>query len=499
MYILHLCYLILINRIKMPTKAKPTSRTKSGSKPKSKISNKLIAAIIVGVVAIAGIAIIFNSFASTQPAYTYSFYTSCLSDKKSTTVKSDIGNYNVTVPWDTKSNCLKDSAEEQAYRLNRAVTNGKPPNPPTDYNKYKELVQKMAGDRVPVPELVPQSFLDQFKDKSDAEFVTQVFKNVLYRTPGDNGAAWAADMRKNGWSRKDAVFIISSSPEAKDKNVALFSEFLRNNPNPININPVAQNAQNVRDEEAKTLVEVGMKAANFRILQLRGEINSAGTYAKAKPKQDEVSRIMIDLGKGMERFSALYTQSLTANTTQAIAIAKMNDYKRQADAYLNSSWAATVEAGQRAEKYRVDEENARIAAQNRSRQKQEQKPKIASVEPGPGDKGGWCGSSFTDQDCDNLAAWSNRPIQPATPTYFKPKEIKGTECKTSLVKTYERQKRTKRGFGFFTWYTFHPQKIGVFQKICRHWKQPGAPSTAPRQYTSTWFSGSPTWENALSL
>jgi len=47
----------------MPTKPKPASRTKSGSKPKSKISNKLIAAIIIGIVAIAGIAIVFNSFA----------------------------------------------------------------------------------------------------------------------------------------------------------------------------------------------------------------------------------------------------------------------------------------------------------------------------------------------------------------------------------------------------------------------------------------------------
>ncbi len=47
----------------MPTKSKPTSRTKSGSKPKSKISNKLIAAIIIGIVAIAGIAIVSSSFA----------------------------------------------------------------------------------------------------------------------------------------------------------------------------------------------------------------------------------------------------------------------------------------------------------------------------------------------------------------------------------------------------------------------------------------------------
>jgi hypothetical protein len=39
------------------------SRTKSGSSKKPKISTKFIAAIIVGIVAIAGIGIVFNSFA----------------------------------------------------------------------------------------------------------------------------------------------------------------------------------------------------------------------------------------------------------------------------------------------------------------------------------------------------------------------------------------------------------------------------------------------------
>lgn len=346
---------------------KPTSRTRSGIKPKSKLSAKLVAAVIIGLIAITGVVLVFRGFASSLPSFQYSFYTSCLSDKKSTTVKSDIGNYNITVPWDTKSNCLKDSAEEQAYRLNRAVTNGKPPNPPTDYNKYKELVQKMAGDRVPVPELVPQSFLDQFKDKTDAQFVTQVFKNVLYRTPSDNGASWAEDMRKNGWSRKDAVFIISSSPEAKDKNVALFSEFLRNNPNPININPVAQNVQNARDAEAEKIVD-SMKTLTYFIFLTRDKINTAGTYAKAKPDQDEVARLMSLVADDKKRFEELYLASseLTKKTSGGISDAKIKALKLRADEYLSSSWTATIEAGRRSEKYKIDEENARVAAANRA-------------------------------------------------------------------------------------------------------------------------------------
>ena len=351
----------------MPFKSKLTSRTRSGIKPKSKLSNKLIAAVIIGLIAIAGIAIIFRGFASTLPAYRYSFYTSCLSDKKTTTVKSDLGSGNVTVDWDTKSECLKDSAEEQAYRLNRAVTNGQPPNPPTDFNRYKDFVQKLAGDRLPPPELVPQAFLDQFKDKTDAQFVTQVFKNVLYRTPADNGASWEASIRRNGWSRRDVVFIISSSPEAKNKNVGRFSEFLRNHPNPVNINPVAQNAQYARDSEADKILNPGMRAANFRILQLRAEINGAGTYANAKPKQEEVSRIMVDLGKATEKINNLYIESVIANLNKGINVAKFAEIKKEADNLVNSSWAATVEAGQRTEKYRVDEENARIAAQSRNR------------------------------------------------------------------------------------------------------------------------------------
>jgi F0F1-type ATP synthase assembly protein I len=76
----------------MATKPKvnTSSRTKFGSKPKSKISNKLIAAIIIGIVAIAGIAIVFSSFASGPPAYQYSYNTACTADKKTTTVKTAV-------------------------------------------------------------------------------------------------------------------------------------------------------------------------------------------------------------------------------------------------------------------------------------------------------------------------------------------------------------------------------------------------------------------------
>jgi len=51
----------------MPTKSKPTSRTKTGSKnKKSKISTKLVAAIVIGIVAIAGVVIVSSSFAKSK-------------------------------------------------------------------------------------------------------------------------------------------------------------------------------------------------------------------------------------------------------------------------------------------------------------------------------------------------------------------------------------------------------------------------------------------------
>lgn len=51
----------------MATKSKPTSRTKAGSKnKKTKISTKFVAAIVIGIVAIAGVVIVSSSFASQQ-------------------------------------------------------------------------------------------------------------------------------------------------------------------------------------------------------------------------------------------------------------------------------------------------------------------------------------------------------------------------------------------------------------------------------------------------
>lgn len=329
----------------MPSKIKTTSRTKSGSKPKTKISTKLIAAIMIGIVAIAGVVIVFNSFASGPPAYQYSFYKTCTADKKTTTVKSDLGSGNVTVGWDTKSDCLKDSAEEQSYRLNRAVTNEQPPKARTNYDRYKELVQKMAGDRVPPSELVPQSFLDKFKDKTDAEFVTQVFKNVLYRTPGDNGASWAADMKKNGWSRKDAVFIISSSAEAKNKNVGRFTEFLRNHPEPVAIKPNAQLTQDYRLKLINGKIEE-MKILNYVILVGRNEINGTSNYEVAVRKKEEVSKNMIKLAEIKKQVDDLArdAKALTKQSTD-ISDSDILTALAKSDELLNSSWSAAVEAG----------------------------------------------------------------------------------------------------------------------------------------------------------
>jgi hypothetical protein len=342
---------------------KSKSRTKSGSNKKSKISTKVIAAIIVGIVAIAGIVVVFNSFASGPPPYQYSFYTTCTADKKTTTVKSDLGSGNVTVGWDTKSACLKDSAEEQAYRLNRAVTNEQPPRYPTNFERYKEYVQKLAGDRTPPPDLVPQSFLDQFKDKTDAEFVTQVFKNVLYRTPGDNGASWAADMKKNGWSRRDAVFIISSSQEAKDKNVGRFTEFLRNRPEPVAIKANAQITQDYRLKLVKGKLEE-IKILNYAILVNRNEINAATTYASAKPKQDELAKLMIKQGEITKQVSDLARDAagLTLGSPD-ISDAAIKDVLGATNQYLASSWAATIEAGSRAEDLNLKEYYTKVQAQ----------------------------------------------------------------------------------------------------------------------------------------
>jgi hypothetical protein len=392
----------------MPTKSNIKTRTKAGVKnKKSKLSTKLIAAIIIGIVALWGLVVIYNSFASGPTPYLYSYNSTC--PKKTTNINvktnriaTNTGADIVTLPYDTSSDCLKNSAEEQSYRLYRA-TYGKQP----DYKSYSELVQKMAGDRIPVPELVPQSFLDQYKGKSDAEFVTKVFQNVLYRTPGDNGASWAADMKKNGWSRRDAVFIISSSAESREKNIGPFSAFIKSNPEAVKVIPVAQNAQNARDEEAARLVD-GMRLVNYSILVLRNEINSAGNYANSKPKQIEVARLMQEFSKGKEKFDSIYKQSIEKNRdlSNGISINRINTLNSKADEYLKSSWTGTVEAGQRTEKYRVDEENARIAAQNRAigSGNASRGSSGNTVSSGSSSGGGNCGGGYTQEQCNYFAA-----------------------------------------------------------------------------------------------
>jgi len=348
----------------MPTKSKPTSRSKTGSKnKKSKISTKLVAAIIIGIVAIAGIAIVFSSFASGPVPYEYSYNASC--PKKTTNVNiktgqvvSTTGTDIVTVPYDTTTDCLKNSAEAMAFRLYQTVY-GKT----IDYNTYKTFVQKLAGDRTQPQLLIPDSAVTEPADLK--LYVQKMYKNALGRSPSRNEVkSWINKINNEKINRQDVAFLFASSAEAGVKNSGPFAKFIKANPDAVAIVPVAQNAQNARGEEAAKIVE-GMRIANYAILVLRNEINSAGNYAVAKPKQDEVSRIMIDFSKGMEKLNELYTKSLSANKDQAVDITKMNELKKQADDYLASSWVGTVEAGQRAEKYRVDEENARIAAQNR--------------------------------------------------------------------------------------------------------------------------------------
>jgi hypothetical protein len=348
----------------MTSKSKTKSRTKSGSKnKKSKISNKTIVAIIIAFVAITGTVIVFSGYAAGPTAYQYSYNSTC--EKKPTNVNITTGKVVtttgpgiVTVPVDPKSDCVKYSAEEQSYRLYRA-TNGKAP----DYKAYSELVQKMAGDRIPVPELVPQSFLDQYKAKTDAEFVTKVFQNVLYRTPGDNGASWAADMKKNGWSRKDAVFIISSSPEAQNNNIGKFSEFIKTNPTPVAITPNAQKTQDYRLKLINGKIEE-IKILNYAILVNRNDINAATSYAAAKPKQQEVSKLMVRQGEINKEIVNLAqdAKNLTLRSPD-ISDAQIVAALDKANGYLASSWAATLEAGKKAEDLNLTEFYSKVQAQ----------------------------------------------------------------------------------------------------------------------------------------
>jgi hypothetical protein len=335
----------------MPTKPKITSRTKSASMPKSKISSKLIAAIIIGVVAIAGIAIVFSSFASGLPAYQYSYNASC--EKKTTNINvktnqivTTTGADIVTVPIDPKSDCVKDSAEAMAYRL-YYVTYAKDPlydnakSKDADPSTYAGLVQALAGNRTKPQLIFPN---DTYRDPADlSAFVRTMYKNAVNRTASDKEVNdWVKNIKDNNLDRADVATLFAEAPEAKVNLSGKFANYIKSNPKPVTIIPTAQNQQNTRAAEAKKKAE-RMKALNDEIQNVKNIGVQVGSYTAAKSLAENINKNMIDSKKLYDEIEGLYVDSkdLSVYATN-ISYTDISTTKNQAYEYLKKSWTNTL-------------------------------------------------------------------------------------------------------------------------------------------------------------
>ncbi len=328
----------------MPTKTKITSRTKSGTKQRSKISTKLIAAIIIGIVAIAGIAIVFSSFASGLPAYQYSYSASC--EKKTTNINiktnqivTTTGADIVTVPVDPKSDCVKNSAEAMAFRLYQTVY-GKS----IDYNTFKTDVQKLAGDRTRPQLLIPDSAI---KDPTDnREFVKKMYKNILGRTPSESEVnGWINNIDSGKVNRQDVAYLFAASTEAGTKNSGPFASFIKANPAAVNIAPTAQNQQNERTSQALAKLKE-MVAQKDNLVAEKNQVVRLNNYDQAKPITDRISLRMIRISQLNNEVQKLAGESaILSEYATNINNTDISNYSKLSQNVLAQSWTATIEAG----------------------------------------------------------------------------------------------------------------------------------------------------------
>lgn len=337
----------------MPTKVKPTSRTISGSNPKSKISTKLIAAIIVGIVAIAGIIIVFSSFASGPPPYQYQYSAVCEN------LRAPAGRPS----YDPNTDCVKDSAEAMAYRLYKGAY-GKV----IDNGTYNSYTQKLAGDRTLTSKIVPESAL---ASGSDQQYISSLYKNLLNRNPSTQEITnWVNEKSKQNLSRGGLLSLIAQSAEAKKVNAGKFAEFLLANLNnkvpTFVVTPVAQNQQNARTEQALVKLKE-MASQKDALLEDANAVQKISQSSKTKAYTDRISLRMIRISQIKTEIDALTkeSQALTAYATN-ISDRTIVDYSKLSNSTVEQAWRASVNAGTYAYNLKLREAKAIKDAQKKA-------------------------------------------------------------------------------------------------------------------------------------
>jgi len=258
---------------------KTKSRKSSSSIYKNNLSPKITMAILVAIVAVAGIAIVFSSFASNLLLPNqYSYSEKCPKKTTSINVKTNkvvttAGPDVVAVPYDPTSDCVKNSAEAMAYRL-YYVTFGKQ----TDLDSYKANTQKMAGDRIKPQEIYNANLYTtgQYTGTNLRGYINKLF-NTATGVPNPSYQAvedWAKKAERNNnrasdnLSRNSLATLFAGSPNARRYYAGKFAAFIATNPAPVKIVPVAVDAQRARANLAQDQA-ARIKSLNNQIQELK--------------------------------------------------------------------------------------------------------------------------------------------------------------------------------------------------------------------------------------
>lgn len=335
-------------------KSKATSaktRKSSSSKSKSSLSPKITMAILVSLVAVAGIAIVFYSFAgSLQLPNQYSYTEICPKKTTSINVKTNkvvttSGPDVVTVPYDPTSDCVKNSAEAMAYRLYYTTFGS-----PTDYTTYKINTQKMAGDRIKPQLIYSENTYNSgpYKDLSLRGYINKLFGTATGVTSPPYSAVedWAKKAERNNnrasdnLSRRSLAVLFAGSPNARRYYAGKFAQFIQANPTPVKIVPVAVDAQRARANLAQEQLNK-MKNLNDQIQTLKSTSKNtnnqevrAELYRQANAKLTESKTLLNIINTEANQSAELtaYAKDIDDKSVQ--------QSKRTATNYYNESNAA---------------------------------------------------------------------------------------------------------------------------------------------------------------
>jgi hypothetical protein len=334
-----------------PQMPKAKTKKSTSSKSKSTLSPKVTMAILVSIIALAGLAIVYYSFAgSLLLPNQYSYTDSCPQKTTSINVKTNkvvttSGPDVVTVPYDPTSDCVKNSAEAMAYRL-YYVTFGKQ----TDIDSYKVNTQKMAGDRIK-PQLIYNENLystGQYTGTNLRGYINKLFntatgvQNPSYQAVED----WAKKAERNNsrasdnLSRRSLAVLFAGSPNARRYYAGKFVGFIAANPAPVKVVTVAVDAQRARANLAKEQLNK-IKILNDQIQTLKSTSRNTSNqtvknelYRQANVKLSESKTLL-----SIIRSEASQSAELTAYAKD-IDDQSVKQSKNSANSYYNESNAA---------------------------------------------------------------------------------------------------------------------------------------------------------------